>query len=135
MSKILSLVSICMILNKLKEIKAEKKLTNQVIADLSGVPLSTVTRVFNGQTDNPNIQTIEDIAAAMGVSLEDVTGIKQVEQKFDPDDNLIQLYKDIIKTKDKYIKFLAGALITVLVIVLIMLFLDMFILEVGYFKR
>ena len=124
-----------MILNKLKEIKAEKKLTNQVIADLSGVPLSTVTRVFNGQTDNPNIQTIEDIAAAMGVSLEDVTGIKQVEQKFDPDDNLIQLYKDIIKTKDKYIKFLAGALITVLVIVLIMLFLDMFILEVGYFKR
>ena len=135
MSKILSLVSNCMILNKLKEIKAEKKLTNQVIADLSGVPLSTVTRVFNGQTDNPNIQTIEDIAAAMGVSLEDVTGIKQVEQKFDPDDNLIQLYKDIIKTKDKYIKFLAGALITVLVIVLIMLFLDMFILEVGYFKR
>ena len=124
-----------MILNKLKEIKAEKKLTNQVIADLSGVPLSTVTRVFNGQTDNPNIQTIEDIAAAMGVSLEDVTGIKQVEQKFDPDDNLIQLYKDIIKTKDKYIKFLAGVLITVLVIVLIMLFLDMFILEVGYFKR
>lgn len=124
-----------MILNKLKEIKAEKKLTNQVIADLSGVPLSTVTRVFNGQTDNPNIQTIEDIAAAMGVSLEDITGIKQVEEKVNPDDNLIQLYKDIIQNQRKYIRLLAGALITILIVILIMLFLDLFILDVGYFKR
>lgn len=124
-----------MILNKLKEIKAEKRLTNQVIADLSGVPLSTVTRVFNGQTDNPNIQTIEDIAVAMGVSLEDITGIKQVEEKVNPDDNLIQLYKDIIQNQRKYIRLLAGALITILVVILIMLFLDLFILDVGYFKR
>ena len=124
-----------MILAKLKEIKAEKRLTNQQVADASGVPLSTVTRIFNGQTDNPNIETIEDIARGMGVTLEDITGIKQIEEKFTPDDNLIQLYKDMIKTKDKYIRFLAGALITITVVILIMLFLDMFILEVGYFKR
>ena len=124
-----------MILAKLKEIKAEKRLTNQQLADASGVPLSTVTRIFNGQTDNPNIETIEDIARGMGVTLEDITGIKQIEEKFTPDDNLIQLYKDMIKTKDKYIRFLAGALITITVVILIMLFLDMFILEVGYFKR
>ena len=124
-----------MILAKLKEIKAEKRLTNQQVADASGVPLSTVTRIFNGQTDNPNIETIEDIARGMGVTLEDISGIKQIEEKFTPDDNLIQLYKDMIKTKDKYIRFLAGALITITVVILIMLFLDMFILEVGYFKR
>lgn len=124
-----------MILAKLKELKAEKKLTNQQIADLSGVPLSTVTRVFNGQTDNPNIGTIEDIVHGMGGSLDNITGIKQTEEKFSPDDNLIQLYKDIIRTKDKYIGILLGALITIMVIVLIMVFLDMFILEVGYIRR
>ena len=124
-----------MILSKLKEIKAEKGFTNQQVADSSGVPLSTVTRIFNGQTDNPNIETVEDIARGMGVSLGDITGIKQIEEKYAPDDNLIQLYKDIIKNQRKYIRFLAGSLITVLVIILIMLFLDMFILEVGYFKR
>ena len=124
-----------MILAKLKEIKAEKKLTNQQVADLSGVPLSTVTRIFNGQTDNPNIETIEDIAEGMGVSLGDITGIKQIEEKFSPDDNLIQVYKDIIQNQRKYIRLLAGALITILIVILIMLFLDMFILDVGYFKR
>lgn len=124
-----------MILNKLKELKSQKGLTNQQIADLSGVPLSTVTRVFNGQTDNPNIQTIEDILNGMGVSLEDVTGIKQTEGKFGPDDNLIQLYKDMLRIKDKYIKFLAGTLITILVILLIMLFLDLFVLDIGYIRR
>ena len=124
-----------MILAKLKEIKAEKKLTNQQVADLSGVPLSTVTRIFNGQTDNPNIETIEDIAEGMGVSLGDITGIKQIEEKFSPDDNLIQVYKDIIQNQRKYIRLLVGALITILIVILIMLFLDMFILDVGYFKR
>ena len=124
-----------MILGKLKELKDAKHLTNQRISDLSGVPLSTVTRVFNGQTDNPNIGTVEDIAKGMGVTLEDITGIKQVEEKFSPDDNLIQLYKDIIKTKDKYIKFLSTTLIILMIILLIMLFLDMFILDVGYIRR
>ena len=124
-----------MILNKLKEIKAEKKLTNQEIADLSGVPLSTVTRVFNGQTDNPNIQTIEDIAAAMGVSLEDVTGIKQVGDKVDPDDNLIQVYKEIIKSKDKWIKILAISLICVLAFAVAFLFADLLIHDIGYIRH
>ena len=124
-----------MILAKLKELKEQKDLTNQEIADLSGVPLSTVTRIFNGQTDNPNIQTVEDIVTAMGGSMDEITGIKKVGDKFAPDDNLIQLYKDMIKTKDKYIKFLAGTLVAIVVILLIMLLLDLFVLDVGYIKR
>lgn len=124
-----------MILGKLKELKDAKHLTNQRISDLSGVPLSTVTRVFNGQTDNPNIGTVEDIAKGMGVTLEDITGIKQVEEKFSPDDNLIQLYKEVLRTKDKYIKFLSTTLVVIIVILLIMLFLDMFILDIGYIRR
>ena len=124
-----------MILGKLKELKDAKHLTNQQIADLSGVPLSTVTRVFNGQTDNPNIGTIEDIAKGMGVTLEDITGVKQVEEKLNPDDNLIQLYKEVLRTKDKSIKFLSTTLVVIIVILLIMLFLDMFILDIGYIRR
>ena len=124
-----------MILAKLKEIKTEKNLTNQQIADLSGVPISTITRVFNGQTDNPNIETIEDIARGMGVSLEAVTGIKQAEEKFAPDDNLIQVYKEIIKSKDKWIKFLAIALISVLVFIVALLFVDLMVHDIGYIRH
>ena len=135
MSKILLSVDNYMILAKLKELKAQKNLTNQQIADLSGVPLSTVTRVFNGQTDNPNIGTIEDIVKGMGFSLDDVTGIKQTEEKYSPDDNLIQLYKEMIRTKDKYIRFLSGTLVAIVVLLLIMLLLDLFVLDVGYIRR
>ena len=124
-----------MILSKLVELRDAKGWTNQRLADESGVPLSTVIRICNGQTDNPTILQVEKLANALGCSIDEITGIKQVEQKFEPDDNLIQLYKDIIRTKDKYIKFLSFALITVLVIVLIMLFLDMFVLDVGYIQR
>ena len=124
-----------MILSKLVELRDAKGWTNQRLADESDVPLSTVTRICNGQTDNPTILQVEKLANALGCSIDEITGVKRVEQKFEPDDNLIQLYKDIIRTKDKYIKFLASALITVLVIVLIMLFLDMFVLDVGYIQR
>ena len=124
-----------MILSKLVELRDAKGWTNQRLADESGVPLSTVIRICNGQTDNPTILQVEKLANALGCSIDEITGVKQVEQKFNPDDNLIQLYKDIIRTKDKYIKFLSGALISIFVIVLVMLFLDMFILDVGYIRR
>ena len=124
-----------MILAKLKELKAEKKLTNQQIADLSKVPLSTVTRIFNGQTDNPNIQTLEDIVNGMGVSIEEITGIKQVQEKFSPDDNLIQLYKDMLRTKDKYIKALSSVLIGILVSLVILLFVDLLAHDIGYIRH
>lgn len=124
-----------MILSKLKELKAEKEMTNQQIADLSGVPLSTVTRIFNGQTDNPNIQTIEDIVNAIGGSMDNITGIKQAEVKFDPDDNLIQVYKEMLKSKDKWIKFLAGALIGILVCVIILLCVDLLVHDIGYIRH
>ena len=124
-----------MILAKLREIKAEKKLTNQQIADASGVPLSTVIRVFNGQTENPNIETIEDIARGMGFTLEAITGIKQAEEKFSSDDTLIQVYKEIIRTKDKYIKLLSGALIGILVFLAILLFLDLLVHDIGYIQH
>ena len=124
-----------MILAKLREIKAEKKLTNQQIADASGVPLSTVIRVFNGQTENPNIETIEDIARGMGFTLEAITGIKQAEEKFSSDDTLIQVYKEIIRTKDKYIKLLSGALIGILVFLTILLFIDLLVHDIGYIQH
>lgn len=124
-----------MILGKLEELIEAKGWTNQKLADKSGVPLSTVTRIRNGQTDNPSIQNVIDMATALGVSVDELTGIKRVEEKFNPDDKLSELYKDIIIHQRKLIKGLAGALITITVIILIMLFLDMFILDVGYFKR
>ena len=139
-----------MIIKMLKELKSLKQLTNQQIADLSGVPLSTVSRIFNGQTENPNIQTIADIVGAMGGSLDELLGIRQPfpqetpapkevpvqhdapPQKEHPNySEMIDLYKEIIhskdetiRSKDKAIKIMGGMLIGVFVIILLVLIID-----------
>ena len=37
----------------LKQMKKQAGLTNQEIADLSGIPVSTVNKIFSGATKNP----------------------------------------------------------------------------------
>ena len=133
-----------MIIKKLTELKALKKMTNQQISDLSKVPLSTVTRIFSGQTENPNIQTIADIVGAMGGSLDELLGIQNQPQQEAPTPKetpvkketsnqaeVIDLYKEIIRSKDetihskeKAIKIMGGMLIGVFVIILLVLIID-----------
>ena len=52
----------------LEEMKARKKelhLTNQMIADASGVPLGTVQKIFAGLTGSPRLKTIEALEAVL----------------------------------------------------------------------
>lgn len=46
--------------------KDELGITNQVIADSSGVPKSTVDRILRKETPNPGAQNILDMATAVG---------------------------------------------------------------------
>ena len=124
-----------MILSKLVELRDAKGWTNQKLSDESGVPLSTVTRICNGQTDNPTVLQVEKLANALGCSIDEITGVKQVEQKVAPDDNLIQLYKEIIRTKDKYIRLLSCALIGILVCLIVVLLIDLLVHDIGYFRH
>lgn len=42
----------------LKELKKEMKMTNSEIAELSGIPVSTVNKIFSGETKNPRYGTL-----------------------------------------------------------------------------
>ena len=43
---------------KLKELKKEVGMTNAEIAELSGIPVSTVNKIFSGATQNPRYSTL-----------------------------------------------------------------------------
>ena len=62
-------------LNKLTAMKEKCGLSKQQIAAKSGVPLSTVMRVFSGQTDNPTFHTVVDIVNAMGGNLNELQDV------------------------------------------------------------
>jgi transcriptional regulator with XRE-family HTH domain len=91
--------------NQLKQLKEKRKLTNQQLSDLSGVPIGTVNRILSGQTDNPSFQAVCDMVMAMDGSLDELVGIKEENppaERKSASKEIIQLYEDIIADKSKW---------------------------------
>lgn len=59
-------------LAKLQEYKEHSGLTSQQIADISAVPLGTVTKILSGTTPNPGIESLAPIVIAVGGSLDEI---------------------------------------------------------------
>lgn len=59
-------------LENLKELKKNKGMTSKQISDATGIPESTIKRIFAGDTDNPYVFTIRDIVKVLGGSLDQV---------------------------------------------------------------
>ena len=113
-----------MLSTRLKELKDQRKLTNQQLSDLSGVPVGTINRIMAGQTDNPSFQTVCDMVMAMGGSLDELAGIQTPGggEPSPPGEDLIRLYERTIEGKEKWLYrlfFLCCVLIAVLLGVLI----------------
>lgn len=126
-----------MLSTRLKELKDQRKLTNQQLSDLSGVPVGTINRIMAGQTDNPSFQTVCDMVMAMGGSLDELAGIQTPGggEPSPPGEDLIRLYERTIEGKEKWLYrlfFLCCALVAVLLGVLIY---DLTHPMVGFFRQ
>lgn len=113
-----------MLSTRLKELKDQRKLTNQQLSDLSGVPVGTINRIMAGQTDNPSFQTVCDMVMAMDGSLDELAGIQTPGggEPSPPGEDLIRLYERTIEGKEKWLYrlfFFCCVLIAVLLGVLI----------------
>ena len=93
-------------LEKLKAFKEGKDLTNADIAKLSNLPLATVTRIFNGSTPNPTFETFTQIAIALGVSLDEIAGLKEPDEPPIPSriEKTLDSYSELLREKDDRIK-------------------------------
>ena len=126
-----------MLSTRLKELKDQRKLTNQQLSDLSGVPVGTINRIMAGQTDNPSFQTVCDMVMAMGGSLDELAGIQTPGggEPSPPGEDLIRLYERTIEGKEKWLYrlfFLCCVLVAVLQGVLIY---DLTHPMVGFFRQ
>ena len=61
---------------RLKSMKQRKNISASEIANKSGIPESTVSRILNGQTENPTFVSIVAIVKAMDGSLDELVGIE-----------------------------------------------------------
>lgn len=105
------------IIEKIKQHKDATRMTTQQIAERSGVPASTISRILSGQTDSPSVHNIVAICRAVGVSLDELFGISQPKIEPEPPKpepapqpvvehgaELAAAYKDQLAAKDAWIR-------------------------------
>lgn len=91
---------------KLKAIRDEKKITNVEIGKISNIPVATITRIFNGQTPNPTFETISRMALALGISLDELIGLKEPDEPpvVPRIETTLNSYSELLQEKDERIR-------------------------------
>ena len=56
-------------ISRIKKIKSEKKITNDKLSELTGIPLGTLSKILAGISDSPKLSNIVAIADALDCSL------------------------------------------------------------------
>lgn len=59
-------------LEKLNQMKKASQKTSQQIADETGIPKSTIDKLFSGKTQKPYLNTMRLVVHAMGYTLDDL---------------------------------------------------------------
>lgn len=78
--------------------KKEKGLTNAQLADISGVPISTIEKISAGKTTNPKLDTVKALARALDRTLDDFDDIIQLKKTYThQENNLIKCYQKLDK--------------------------------------
>jgi SOS-response transcriptional repressor LexA/DNA-binding Xre family transcriptional regulator len=57
-------------ISRLKQLKADKKMTNESLAEITGIPLSTISKIFAGISDSPKLSNMVLIANALDSTLD-----------------------------------------------------------------
>ncbi len=93
-------------IERLKAIRDERGFKNTVVSKLADIPLATVTRIFNGSTPNPTFETFVKLSIALGVSLDEIAGLRQPEAP--PLDahieNTLVSYAELLKERDERLR-------------------------------
>jgi len=56
----------------IKKLRLQKNLSQDKLARLADIAFPTLTKIESGETPNPTIETVKKIAAALGVSIDEL---------------------------------------------------------------
>ena len=79
-------------IERIKNLKNERKITNQRLSELTGIPIGTLSKILAGISDSPKLSNIISICEALGCSIDYiVTGKEENPNNYLLDDGEIQL--------------------------------------------
>lgn len=126
---------------KLAQMKKKSGLSTQQIADKSGVPASTITRMLSGQTEEPTFSNVAKVVVAMEGSLDELVGIEPkvvtvTETKtVHADERLIDLYERAIASKNRWIRWLFTVLLVLIAFIIGILIYDLANPDRGWYQE
>ena len=112
----------------LKRLKDQSKMSAKEIANKSGIPEATISRILSGQTEDPYFSNISAIVIAMGGSLDKLCGITKTS------DPLIEFYEKALNLERKRNKTLTIVLLVIMAIIVAILIYDAFHGNIGYIR-
>ncbi len=82
-------------IERIKKIKKEKKLSNEELSKSSGIPIGTLAKILGSETKDPQISNIIKIAEALDVSA-DYLIFGEVKSSFSSDSfDLVTIYENL----------------------------------------
>ena len=88
-----------MVKDYLNQLKSNGKYTWNDIANISGIPETTLRKIFSGETADPRFDTVAKIVTALGGSLDDVLDKTKKGEQLETNTifSLKEVYEDRIK--------------------------------------
>ena len=85
-------------IDRIKQLKSQKKITNDMLSDMTGIPLGTLSKILAGISDSPKLSNIVSICAALGCSLDYIlTGIPENTNNYTLDEDEIEFIENYRK--------------------------------------
>ena len=90
---------------KIKHYKVQLGLTNEDIAERTGLPENTIARICSGRTKDPKLKTMKLLAQALECDLDDLLGNENAVQPYYLDKETGELAQKLKENKDLKILF------------------------------
>ncbi len=84
---------------KMNYFKKKLKLTNDKIAELSGLPVQTVERISSGRTQNPNLKTLRQLTKVFNCTLDDLINLTDAKTPVLLDESTASLVEKMSKSE------------------------------------
>ena len=85
-------------IDRLKQIKSERRITNDQLSEMTGIPLGTLSKILAGISDSPKLSNIVAICAALECSVDYIlTGIPENTNNYTLSDKEIALVENYRK--------------------------------------
>ena len=98
-------------IDRIKTIKSEKKITNDMLSEMTGIPLGTLSKILAGISDSPKLSNIVAICDALDCSLDYIlTGIPENTNNYTLEESEMTLIENYRKL-DKHSKELVSLVI------------------------